>query len=150
MKIKDIIKLNSIKEITINDIGLLHYLSDKNTKIKINIGRILLSVISYSVAFGKMNKSLTDMNINSLEVDALIPKEIIKAFKRIHFYTPFSYLAHTRNCVFYTPKGCSCKNEFIKLKSQIFNNLYINSNAYFAYEKHRFLGYNIKRIIYYS
>lgn len=146
---KNIIKIletTSIKEITVNDIGLFYFLTKNKIETKINIGRVLISNLSKSIGWGKLKKIFE--NIEAYEIDNMTEIGTIKHLSKINFHTPFSYLTHTRNCLFKIKHKCACIDRYIKLKSAISKNIFLNSNAYFLYDPQIKNKRKIKRIVY--
>jgi len=146
-KIKKILDLIKISEIVINDLGLLEYLIKKHSEIKINIGRVLATSLSYSLGFGKVKETITK-HINAIEIDNLIEKDINLKNKKLHFHYPFSYLTHSLICHFKIDNKCNCFTSYTKLDSAEFSNIYAKQNAYFLYEKNISSNTLIKRMVY--
>ncbi|MGC8728763.1 MAG: hypothetical protein ACP5SD_05790 [Elusimicrobiales bacterium] len=146
---KNIIKIletTSVKEITVNDMGLFYFLTKNKTKKKINIGRVLISNLSKSIGWGKLKKIFE--NIEAYEIDNTTEPGIIKNLTKINLHIPFSYLTHTRNCAFKAEGNCPCADRYIKMKSAISKNIFLNSNAYFLYDPQIKNKRKIKRIVY--
>ena len=146
-KIKKILDLIKISEIVINDLGLLEYLIEKHPEIKINIGRVLATSLSYSLGFGKVKETITK-HINAIEIDNLIEKNIDLKNKKLHFHYPFSYLTHSLICHFKIDNKCNCFTSYTKLASAEFSNIYAKQNAYFLCEKDISSNTLIKRMVY--
>jgi hypothetical protein len=145
--IKKILDTVKISEIIINDLGLLEYLIKKHPEIKINIGRVLATSLSYSLNFGKVKEIITK-HINAIEIDNLLEKNIDLRNKKFHFHYPFSYLTHSLICHFKINNKCNCFTSYTKLDSDEFSNIYAKQNAYFLYKKNISPNPLIKRVVY--